>query len=203
MNWLDGFQKLSDAVNLAIPTFRQDRLPTLIEYQTMVWFQVMETLQGGSQAWNMTEGIDRVTQNAMNDSRVGMNHALLWESVEKNGFEISLKDMIDTFRNLLSQWTQMSTWDFLDLARRYAYWASNSEQWKDQLIDAIFKEFTTLLKSFYTYVFWRAIGNYWRLTWDNLLGEAVRIEKFPLTDSYFKQIQVRIEILHRLFSEES
>ena len=111
--------------------------------------------------------------------------------------------MIDTFRNLLSQWTQMSTWDFLDAAQRHAYWASNSEQWKDQLIDDIFREFSLLLKSFYVYVFWRAISAHWRLTWDNLIGEAVRIEKFPLTDTYFRQIQVRIEILHRLFSEES
>ena len=199
MSWLHAFQELSTAIESSLASFPPDRIMTLVEYQIMVWSQVLEIVQSWPQIKSPMDSINQALQVSMETARVGMNHALIWESPEKNRFDVSLMEMINRFHILLKDWDQLDKSNFLELVRQHGYWASNSELWKDPLIDAIFKEFTLLLKSFYIYTFWRAISSHGRKTWDNLLGEAVRIEKFPLTDLRFTQIKIRIDVLQRLF----
>ena len=199
MSWLHTFQELSTAIESSLASFPPDRIMTLVEYQLMVWSQVLEIVQSWPQIKSPMDSINQALQVSIDASRVDMNHALIWESLEKNRFDVALMEMINRFHILLKDWDQLDKSNFLELVRQHGYWASNSELWKDPLIDAIFKEFTLLLKSFYIYTFWRAISSHGRQTWDNLLGEAVRSEKFPLTDLRFTQIKIRIDVLQRLF----
>lgn len=203
MIWLNGFEKISTAIVHAMPTFPEDSIPTLVLYQLEVWRQVHDNTLNIT-SWSNTMGHMGINyQDLITDSRVSMNHALLWKSLENSSFQTSLQEMIQDIQKILKCWESMDQWDFLDLVNKYAYWASNSEYWDDALNDTIFEEFTDFLRFFYSYVFWKTIAAYWKSSWDSLIATAVRIEKFPLTNIYYKQIQFRIDILSRLFCRET